>query len=219
MNKILIADDHAVVRRGLRQIISDEPDFEVIGEAQTAQEALDLIAANGCDVVLLDIALPDKNGLEVLQEAKTLQPELPILILSMHPEDQFAMRALRLGASGYLTKETAPDELILALRKVLSGKMYISPKAAEQLVYEISSPITPADPERLSKREYQVLQKIALGKTASQIAEELSLSVKTVNTYRARLLGKMKMKSNAELMHYAMHSGLADAGSKEEGEE
>jgi DNA-binding NarL/FixJ family response regulator len=210
MNKVLIADDHAVVRRGLKQIINDEPDFQVVGEAQNGQEAINLIEGNGCDVMVLDITLPDKNGLIVLQEVKTMKPKLPILILSMHPEDQFALRALKLGAAGYLTKETAADELVIALRKVLGGGKYISSKLAEQLVTDISSPNARPSPERLSEREFQVLQKIALGKTISQIADELSLSVKTVSTYRARLLVKMKMKTNAELVRYAVQHGLVD---------
>jgi DNA-binding NarL/FixJ family response regulator len=213
MNKVLIADDHAVVRRGLKQIINDEPDFEVVGEAQNAREALDLIQTNGgsgCDAVVLDITLPDKNGLVVLQEMKARRPKLPVLILSMHPEDQFALRALKLGAAGYLTKETAPGELVSALRKVLGGGKYISPRLAEQLVSDIGSPTSRPAPERLSEREFQVLQLIASGKTISQIAEHLNLSVKTVSTYRARLLLKMKMKTNAELVRYAVQQGLVD---------
>jgi two-component system, NarL family, invasion response regulator UvrY len=213
MNKVLIADDHAVVRRGLKQIINDEPDFEVVGEAQNAQEALDLIQHNGdssCDAVVLDITLPDKNGLIVLQEMKASRPKLPVLILSMHPEDQFALRALKLGAAGYLTKETAPGELVSALRKVLGGGKYISARLAEQLVSDIGSPTSRPAPERLSEREFQVLQLIASGKTISLIAEQLDLSVKTVSTYRARLLLKMKMKTNAELVRYAVQQGLVD---------
>ncbi|MEK7832180.1 MAG: response regulator transcription factor, partial [Acidobacteriota bacterium] len=194
MFKILIADDHAVVRRGLRQIISDEQDFEVVGEAKNGQEVLDLIEVKECDVVVLDITMPDKNGLAVLQEAKLTQPKLPILILSMHPEDQFALRALKLGAAGYLTKESAPEELIGALRKVISGGKYISSTLAEQLVSEISSDSPRPSPERLSEREFQVLRKIAQGKTIGQIADDMTLSVKTVSTYRTRLLVKMKMK-------------------------
>jgi DNA-binding NarL/FixJ family response regulator len=210
MNKVLIADDHAVVRRGLKQIINDEPDFEVIGEAQNAQEALVMVEDQGCDVMVLDITLPDKNGLLVLQEVKVMRPKLPILMLSMHPEDQFALRALKLGAAGYLTKESAPDELVSALRKVLGGGKYISSRLAEQLVIDLSSTDARPAPEKLSEREFQVLQKLAMGKSVGSIAEELSLSVKTVSTYRARLLGKMKMKSNAELVRYAVQHGLVD---------
>lgn len=210
MNRILIADDHAVVRRGLKQIISDEPDFQVIGEAHDGQEALDLIARANCEAVVLDVTLPIKNGLVVLQEAKTTRPDLPILILSMHPEEQFAVRALKLGASGYLTKESAPDELINALRKVISGGKYVSATLAEQLVAELGSPVQRPNPDKLSEREFQVLQQIAAGRTISQIAEALTLSVKTVSTYRSRLLSKMKMKTNAELVRYAIQQGLID---------
>jgi len=212
MIKILIADDHAVVRRGLRQIINDEPDFEVVAEAQNGQEVLDKLESTDCNVVVLDITMPDKNGLVVLQEVKATRPRLPILILSMHPEDQFALRALKLGASGYLTKESAPEELVGALRKVVSGGKYISSTLAEQLVAEIGSDSPRPSPERLSEREFQVLRMIAQGKTISQIAEDMGLSVKTVSTYRTRLLLKMKMKTNAELVRYAVQHGLVDFG-------
>lgn len=209
--KVLIADDHAVVRRGLKQIISEEPDFELAGEAKNGQEVLELLEQNGCDVLVLDITMPDKNGLTVLQEVKVLRPKLPVLIMSMHPEDQFAIRALRLGASGYLTKESAPEELVGALKKVISGGKYISATLAEQLVAEVgATEIVRPSPERLSDREFQVLRQIALGRTLSQIAEALNLSVKTVSTYRARLLLKMKMKTNAELVRYAVQHGLVD---------
>lgn len=206
----MIADDHAVVRRGLRQIINDEPDFEVVGEAETGQEILHMIEQNDCDAVVLDITLPDKNGLVVLQETKAMLPQLPVLILSMHPEDQFAMRALKLGASGYLTKESAPEELVGALRKVISGAKYISSTLADQLVAEIGAPEPRPMPERLSEREFQVLRQIAQGKTIGQIAENMTLSVKTISTYRTRLLLKMKMKTNAELVRYALQHGLVD---------
>lgn len=212
MVKILIADDHAVVRRGLRQIISDEPDFEVVAEAQNGQEVLDHLKKANCNVVILDITMPDKNGLAVLQEVKAAYPRLPVLILSMHPEDQFALRALKLGASGYLTKESAPEELVGALRKVVSGGKYISSTLAEQLIAEIASDAPRPSPERLSEREFQVLRMVAQGKTISQIAEEMRLSVKTVSTYRTRLLMKMKMKTNAELVRYAVQYGLVDFG-------
>ena len=210
MFKIMIADDHAVVRRGLRQIINDEPDFEVVGEAVNGQEVLSMIEENNCDVLVLDITMPDKNGLVVLQETKALHPQLPVLILSMHPEDQFAMRALKLGASGYLTKESAPEELVGAIRKVISGAKYISSTLADQLVAEIGAPEPRPMPERLSEREFQVLRQIAQGRTIGQIAETMALSVKTISTYRTRLLLKMKMKTNAELVRYAVQHGLVD---------
>ena len=211
----MIADDHAVVRRGLRQIINDEPDFEVVGEAENGQEVLNLLEHNGCDAVLLDITMPDKNGLVVLQEAKALQPQLPVLILSMHPEDQFALRALKLGASGYLTKESAPEELVGALRKVIGGGKYISSTLADQLVAEIGSPDPRPLPERLSEREFQVLKQIAQGRTIGQIAEAMTLSVKTISTYRTRLMLKMKMKTNADLVRYAVKHGLVDFSSSD----
>lgn len=209
MNKVLIADDHAVVRRGLKQIITEEPEFEVVGEASNGQEVLDLVEEDGCDVVVLDITMPDKNGLTVLQEMKVKHPNLPVLILSMHPEDQFAIRALKLGASGYLTKESAPEELIGALKKVLHGGKYVSSTLAEQLVADIgdNSSVTP---DRLSEREFQVLRLIAIGRNVAQIANELGLSVKTISTYRTRLLLKMKLKTNADLVRYAVQHGLVD---------
>lgn len=210
MSKVLIADDHAVVRRGLKQIITEEPDFEIAGEASSGQEVLDLVDANGCDVVVLDITMPDKNGLTVLQEMKVKRPSLPVLILSMHPEDQFAIRALRLGASGYLTKESAPEELIGALKQVLRGGKYVSSTLAEQLVAEIGGDIFSVTPDRLSERELQVLKLIASGRGIAQIAEELKLSVKTVSTYRTRLLLKMKLKTNADLVRYAVQHGITE---------
>ena len=208
MNKVLIADDHAVVRRGLIQTINDEPDFRVAGEARNAQEALDLIAARRFDVVVLDITLPDRNGLLVLQEVKTMHPALPVLILSMHPEEQFALRALKLGASGYLTKETAPDELVSALRVVLGGERYISPKVAEQMIEELNIPDYYPPPETLSDREIQILRKMAMGKSLTQIGKELQLSVKTVSTYRMRIMAKLSARTNEEIIRYAAQNGL-----------
>lgn len=211
MSKVLIADDHAVVRRGLKQIITEEPDFEIAGEASSGQEVLDLMEANGCDVVVLDITMPDKNGLTVLQEMKVKRPSVPVLILSMHPEDQFAIRALKLGASGYLTKESAPEELIGALKHILRGGKYVSSTLAEQLIVEIGGgDLMTITPDRLSEREYQVLKLIASGRGIAQIAGELSLSVKTISTYRTRLLLKMKLKTNADLVRYAVQHGIID---------
>ncbi len=214
MIRVLIADDHAVVRRGLRQIVNDDPDFEVVGEACNGEEALEIVASVECDIVVLDITLPDKNGMLVLQEIKLTHPQLPVLILSMHPEDQFALRALKLGASGYLSKETAHDELIHALRKILDGGSYISSELGEALIAESQSPTTRRTPEKLSERELQVLQGIALGKSGREIAEELSLSVKTVATYRLRLQEKLRLKNTNELMRYAVTHGLIDLRGK-----
>ena len=207
MIRVLIADDHPVVRQGLKQILQDELDIKVTGEARNAQEALDLARKRECDVLLLDIDMPGRSGLDVLRDLKGQQSKLPILVLSVHPEDQFAVRVLRLGAAGYLTKETAPDQLVSAVRKAFQGKKYVNPQVAERLASEIS--LWPGAPhEALSDREFQVLRMIASGKTVSEIAQKISLSVKTISTYRARILEKMGMKTNAELTHYAIKNNL-----------
>lgn len=203
MIKILIADDHAIVRQGLKQIVAEEPDLIVAGEAQTAQQALDRVRQDDWDIVILDISLPGRSGLEALKEIKQERPNLPILMLSMYPEEQFAVRALKAGAAGYVTKESASEELIAAIRKVLKGGKYVSTTLAEKLVVDLAA-AERLPHETLSDREYEVLRLIASGKTASEIAKQLSLSVKTVSTYRARLLDKMKLKNNAELMQYAI---------------
>ncbi len=209
--KILLADDHAVVRRGLRQILADEFKRAAFGEARNAQEALDLVWKENWDVVVLDITMPGRSGLEVLREIKKSRPRLPVLVLSMHPENQFALRVLRRGASGYMTKESAPDELVGAIKKVLAGGRYVSASLAEKLASYVSSNESqkPAQ-ELLSDREFQVLRLIASGKIVSEIAKELSLSVKTISTYRTRILEKMKLRNNAELMHYAMQHQLVE---------
>lgn len=210
MIRIVIADDHAVVRRGLKEIISTEPDIVIGGEASNAQELLDVVRAQRWDAVILDIGLPGRNGLEVLSILKEEQPKLPVLVLTMHPEDQFAIRAFRAGAAGYLTKDSAPDELVKALRKILTGKKYVSPSLAEQLATWVD-PDAARDPhELLSDREYEVLRLMATGQTVSDIAEQLSLSVKTISTYRSRILQKMHLKNNAELMRYALERKLAE---------
>jgi len=208
MIKILIADDHAIVRRGLTQIVSEEPDMVVAGEAQNEEEVLSLLGNGEWDVVILDITMPGHSGLEVLRGLKQMRPTLPVLILSMHPEDQFAVRALKAGAAGYMTKEAAPDELVKAIRKVLEGGKYVSSTLAEKLVRGLAPPAERMPLEALSEREYQVMKMIASGWTVSTIAEELKLSVKTVSTYRARILAKMRLRSNAELTHYAIQNGL-----------
>lgn len=208
MIKVLIADDHPIVRQGLKQILAQEPDMTVTAEAQTSQEVLELVGRSQWDVLVLDISMPGRGGLDVLKEVRRQYPKRPVLILSMHPEDQYAIRALRAGASGYLTKESAPDELVAAIRKIVRGGKYIGPHLAERLAIEIEAPGDKLPHERLSDREYQVLVLIASGKTVGQIADELSLSVKTVSTYRARVLEKMNMKTNAELTHYAIENKL-----------
>jgi DNA-binding NarL/FixJ family response regulator len=202
--KILLTDDHAVVRQGLKLILADHFKRAVFGEARNAQEALDLMAREKWDVAVLDVTIPGRGGLEVLKEMKRLRPQMPVLILSMHPEDQFAVRMLTAGAAGYLTKESAGDELVGAIEKVVRGGRYVSPSLAERMASYLDRDVQKAPHERLSDREFLVLRMLASGKTVSQIAEELFLSVKTISTYRARILQKMDMKNNAQLTHYAV---------------
>jgi two-component system, NarL family, invasion response regulator UvrY len=208
MCKILIADDHAIVRTGLKQIISEADDLKVIAEAASGHEALEKVRANQLDLILLDINLPDKNGLEVLKQIKNENPLARVLILSMHAEDQYGLRALKAGASGYLTKESAPEQLIAALRKVSQGGKYITPSLAEQIVCSFESDFTTPSHEQLSDREYEVMCLIASGKTVREIAEQLFLSIKTISTYRTRLLEKMHLKNNSELTNYAIKNNL-----------
>ena len=209
--KILLTDDHAVVRHGLKQILADEFKRATFGEARNAQEALDLIWKERWDVVVLDITMPGRSGLEVLREIKRHNPRLPVLVLSMHPENQFAVRVLKRGASGYMTKESAPQELVGAIKKVLAGGRYVSTSLAEKLATYVSTDTQKPAQELLSDREFQVLRLIASGKIVSEIARELSLSVKTISTYRTRILEKMGLRNNAELMHYAMQNQLVDS--------
>jgi len=210
MIRILIADDHAIFREGLKHILSESPDVKVAAEARNGQEVLEKIWSEKYDMVLLDISMPGMSGLEVLKQLKIEKPKLPVLVLSMHPEEQYAVRVLRAGASGYLTKESAPDELITAIRKISQGRKYITSSLAERLAFEMEIDSEKPLHEVLSDREYQVLRIIAAGKTIKQIAEELSLSIKTVSTYRGRIMEKMKMKTNAELMHYAIKHQILD---------
>jgi two-component system, NarL family, invasion response regulator UvrY len=208
--KILIADDHAVVRQGLKQILADEFRRARFGEARNAQDALDQLWKEEWDVLILDITLPGRSGLEVLHESKRSRPRLPVLVLSMHPEDQFAVRVIQSGAAGYMTKESAPEELVGAIKKVLAGGRYVSPSLAEKMASFLAIDVQKAPHERLSDREFQVLRSMASGHTVTDIAKELSLSVKTISTYRTRLLEKMGMKNNAELTHYAIRNGLVE---------
>jgi two-component system invasion response regulator UvrY len=207
---ILIVDDHPVVRKGLKQILEAEFDPANIGEAEDSRQALELVRSQPWDVVILDISIPPRSGLDILGEIKAGRPKLPVLILSIHPEDQYAVRALRAGASGYLTKECAPKELVKAVGMILKGGKYISSSLAEKLADRLSPDARIPLHERLSDREFQVLCLIASGKTTSEIAAELFLSVKTIGTFRARILEKMGMKSNAELAHYAIKNGLIE---------
>lgn len=210
MIRLLIADDHTVVREGVKRIIADTPDLVVAGEASTGQEVKDQMATATWDAVLLDISLPDSSGMEVLHHLKRHHPRLPILMFSVHPEGQYAVRALRAGASGYLTKDSAPSELVTAIRKVVQGGKYVSSSLAEQLAVKMATDTEKPLHEKLSDREYQVLCMLASGKTVTEIAKALSLSVKTISTHRARILGKMSMKTNAELTYYAIHQSLVD---------
>ena len=210
MIKILIADDHTMFREGLKHILAEYPDLVVTDEANNGQEVLDKIWKNNYDMVLLDITMPGMTGLEALKQLKNDRPKLPVLILSMHPEEQYAVRVLRAGASGYLTKESAPDELITAIRKISQGRKYITPSLAERLASEFEADSEKPLHDILSDREYQVLRMIAEGNTVKHIAKELSLSIKTVSTYRTRIMEKMKMKTNAEVMHYVIKHHLLD---------
>ncbi|HEY1171312.1 MAG TPA: response regulator transcription factor [Verrucomicrobiae bacterium] len=206
--RFLIVDDHAVVRQGLKQILNDSFRTATFGEAGNAQAALDKVWKEDWDVVMLDISMPGRSGLEVLKDIKKAKPKLPVLVLSMHPEDQFAVRVVRSGAAGYMTKESAPDELVGAIKKVLSGGRYISGALAEKMVMYLDVDAQKLPHEHLSDREFQVFKMIGAGKTVRDIAEELSLSAKTVSTYRTRILEKMSMKTNSELIHYAAHNSL-----------
>ena len=210
MIKILVADDHAVVREGVKQILSETADMVVAAEASSAQEVLNKVWENNYDLVLLDISMPGRGGLDVLKQLKDEKPGLPVLILSIYPEEQYAVRALRAGAYGYLTKESAPDELIAAIRKISQGGKYVSASLAEKLAFDMEIGAEKPPHEMLSDREYQVICMIAKGKTVKEIAGELSLSVKTISTYRSRILDKMRMKGNAELTRYAIKNSLIE---------
>ena len=210
MIKILIADDHAIVREGLKQIVADIPDMVVAGEAANSHQTLELVLKENWDLVLLDVAMPDRGGIDTLKIIKRERPALPVLILSIYPEEHYALRALKAGASGYLTKESAPDELIEAIRKVSQKGKYISASLAEKIATHIGMDMDKQLHELLSDREYQVMLLIAAGKTVKEIADDLSLSVKTISTNRSRALEKMEMKNNAEFMYYAMKKGLVD---------
>ena len=208
--RVLIADDHAIVRQGLRQILSDTPDLTVSGEAENGVQAVQMVRAGEWDVVLMDVSMPDRNGIDALKLIKKEYPRLPVLILSMYPEEQYAIRALKAGAAGYLTKQSAPELLVTAIRQVASGKKYVSPSLAEELANAIGDDSERPPHEKLSDREYQTLCMIASGKTPTEIAEALNLSVKTVSVYRTRLLEKMNLRNNAELTHYGLKHGLAE---------
>lgn len=208
MIRILVADDHAVVRQGVKQILADVKDMTVKDEAQNGTETLKKVTEQDFDVVLLDISMPGRSGLEVLEDIKAHRPKLPVLILSMHPEEQYAVRALKAGAAGYLTKASAPQELIGAIRKAAGGGKYVTASLAEKLVDQLETDTEKLPHELLSNREHQVMLMLAGGKSVSDIADELNLSVKTISTYRTRVMSKMGMKKNAELTLYAVHNKL-----------
>jgi DNA-binding NarL/FixJ family response regulator len=209
MIKVLVADDHAVVRRGLRQILSETADIMVGGEAATAPETLQRVRDERWDVVILDISLPGGSGIELIGEIRHERPATRVLVLTMHSEDQYAVRAVRAGAAGFLTKETAPNLLVDAVRKVAAGGRYVSEELAETLASMLAGEAKGEAHEHLSDREFEVMKLLASGKTVSQIAHTLGLSVKTISTHRTRILKKMNMKTNAELTHYAVRRGLA----------
>jgi two-component system, NarL family, invasion response regulator UvrY len=210
MKRILVVDDHAVVRRGLQEIVSDSLDSATVNEAKDGEEAVAQVQKSRYDLVLLDISLPGRTGIDVLKDLKAIQPDLPILMLSIHPEEQFAVRALRAGASGYLTKACPPEELIAAIRRVLGGEKYISATFAQQLISNLDQGNAAQAHQNLSDREYQVLCLIARGKTPKQIGAELKVNIKTVSTYRSRILEKMNIQSNAEITCYCLEHNLID---------
>ena len=208
MIKVLIADDHPVVRLGLRQILADSRDIHVGAEAGSAQDVLRLVGEERWDIVVLDISLPGGNGIELIGEIRKAQPSARVLILTVHSEEQYAVRAIKAGAAGFLNKESAPDRLTEALQKIAEGGRYVSGELAETLASLVAGEAPGQPHERLSDREFEVLKLLASGKTVSQVAVELSLSVKTISTHRTRILKKMNMKTNAELTHYAVRQGL-----------
>ena len=210
MIRILIADDHPMFREGLRRILARCPDFDVAHEASNGQEVFEKVWKNEYDIVLLDIAMPRTPGLEVLKRLKTEKPKLPVLVLSMYPEEQYAVRVIKAGASGYLTKESASEELITAIRRISGGRKYITSSIAERLADDVETTADKPLHDILSDRELEVFRMVSEGKTTTQIAEGLLLSVKTISTYRSRILEKMKMKTNAELIHYAVKHNIFD---------
>ncbi|GGI16382.1 MAG: response regulator transcription factor [Oxalicibacterium faecigallinarum] len=208
--RVLIADDHAIVREGLKQILADTKDIVVAGHAENGNEAIRLSRDDICDVLLLDISMPDRSGIDVLKQVRKESPKLAVLMLSMHREDQYAIRSLKAGAAGYLNKQSAPAELVNAIRQVAGGRKYVSAALAQELANQVGDDYDVPLHETLSDREYQTLVMIASGKTVSDIATELVLSVKTISMYRSRLLQKMKLRHNAELTHYAIKNHLVD---------
>ncbi len=210
MTKILVVDDHAVVRHGVKQILSEQFPGSVIGDAQNAEEMIERVQKHNWDVVILDVGMPGKSGLEALKELKQVRPKLPVLVLSAYPEDQLALRMLKAGAAGYLSKDSAPNELVQALRKILGGGRFVSASVAELLALNLENDLEKPLHEHLSDREYQVMCLMAVGKSLKDIADDLCVSISTVNTYRARILEKMQLKNNTELTHYAIQNRLVN---------
>jgi two-component system invasion response regulator UvrY len=210
MIRILIADDHAILRRGLREILAREITDLVCGEAENAQQLLAEVGSRDWDLVILDVTMPGRSGVDVLPDLRRTRPKLPVLVLSMHPEDQYAKRMLKAGASGYMNKESAPEELIRAIRRILAGGRYVSSGLAEKLALDLHEDSGRPLHEALSDREFEVLRMIGSGRTVTQVAEDLHLSVTTVSTYRARILEKLNMTTTAEVMRYALRNRLVD---------
>ncbi len=208
--KVIIVDDHELIREGLKKVLIKNSDIEIVGEACNSQELLDFLNHNTVDIIILDISMPGRSGLELLRDIKDIHPDVKTLVLSMYPEDRFAIRTLKAGASGYLSKQSAAKELVNALRKIMTGGKYISQALAEQLALEIETPSDKPLHEKLSNREFEIMLKISLGKSVSEIAEELALSVNTITSYRTRLMQKMNMRSNAEIIRYAIKNQLID---------
>jgi two-component system invasion response regulator UvrY len=208
--RILIVDDHSIIRQGLRQLLADGFPSATFGEATNGSGALEQVTKHPWDVVLLDITMPGKGGLDVLKQIVSAQPNMAVLVLSMHPEDQYAVRVLRTGAAGYITKNTASEAVVGAVKKVLAGGRYVSPALAENLAASLNAPLEAPRHEVLSDREYQVMRLIAMGKSVKEIGFDLSLSVKTISTYRTRIMEKMQLKTNADIIRYAVHQKLVD---------
>lgn len=210
MIRVLVADDHALVRAGLKHILGMTGEIRVVGEACNGQEVMAEARRTPCEVVLLDIGMPGRSGLDVLKQLRAEHPGVAVLMLTMYPEEQYAVRALRAGAAGYLTKDSGPDELVNAVRKVASGGRYVSMRTAESLAFEVQGRFRQSPHEALSDRELQVLCMIAKGRTVKEVAEELTLSPKTVSTYRSRVLAKLNLRNNSEIAYYAVKEGLVD---------
>ncbi|MFN8134746.1 MAG: response regulator transcription factor [Bacteroidales bacterium] len=210
MIKILIVDDHAIVREGLNRIIAAEKDMQVAGMAKDGNEVIRVMLDSEIDVVVLDISMPGKSGLDLIKDLKQVQPMVKILMLSMYPEERFAMRSIKAGASGYLTKEMAPEEIVNAIRTIYSGRKYITPALADIIAEELQNPSEKVPHELLSDREFEVLCMLAIGKPVVEIAASLSLSESTVSTYRMRILQKMGLKTNSDLIHYGIEHGLVE---------